>query len=1373
MTPNHCRLTKIITLAALCSSLAACPSVPEREPTWVDNDTWTVEEDISDDAGDVDLDAFIPLVVDRIYANMDEATGGARVSIYGSGFDQGMTVTFGGTEGGYVLALDETRLNVDVPAHEPGLVDVVVERLDGEAVTLTEAFLFRSPLQLTSFEPSEGLITGGHSVTVRGEHFDEETRILVGGRQLIEPLLLDGTTITGRIPSRLKGWHGPVDVVASDGFEQRTLTRAYRYHDSLEVSWMSPSSGSTDGATFVALYGTGMTDETVVRIGGVVTEVFQAGRGDVMIVRTPPGQHGAVDMTLTDPRQSITLRQAFAYVDQGLTGDDEILNAWPATADAGGGTQVALTVMGLPANASAQNVQAEVNGVEATVLEVRPAESLVVISVPEGEPGVAELVLTTDAGTLTSDAAFTYEIGLQVTTFSPGVVAPGVFTPVVFEGLGFDEDTRVMVDGITMTPDAFTDTQLEVLLPPSSPGRADIVITSGDDTLRVPAGVSCRAPVSARILAVSTPDGAQSGGRLGRLFGEGFTSIGGGTPEVSIEGVPVDGIEVVDDAELRFRTPAGEMGAVSVDGHSMGFIAMGYERFDPTVTYGGTSGGALPEALNVTVLDLFTGAPIDLAFVTLWDDLSTPYQGLTDARGQLTLSAAGMGAPQMATASKDQYTTSSIVEFDARNVTLMLIPLTSAPPSPGGGGGGPQELPDGTLGGEVVAIDKYMLPPPGECDPKLGAGSIPAGSDLCQECETDEDCADAGARCVDLGDQGTRCTTACETDDDCPENFMCTGIGGGGIQCIPRPGDKTIWCGTTIPDVFSRDTVPYGDFAAAPATYTFSTTPGEHAIVCLGGFTDPDTEVFKPLLMGVRRHVFAMPGDFVGQQDIVLDIPLNRSIRLRLDDPPTGPGTLNQHRVDIFLDFGPDGLFPMPQQVIGEDVTDVIELPGFPAAFADSLYDASYTIFGAAVTPETLEGLSGTGSYTLHQDISAVHDDAVFEVFEEGARITSTGITHDIRAMDGPGNEWAWAVGDEGKVLAWNGTWWGLQQAPTEATLHGVYARSTVDVWAVGERGAVMHWDGLIWSAVEVPEGLSSVSWWGVDGHADGDVWLLGDQGAWRITDGVWSAVDVGAGVESDALLALWVAGPDEVWFVGKGGLIRRVVGHHPTAMDVFGDHLYAIDGQSEGDVWAVGADGRMLHWDHEVWFDYLPVTQRDLRAVHAAAPDEVWATGDAGAVLNWDGDRWTVHTEVSHVDLRGVLVTSEGRVLSGGMHVLVIGPFLRVPRVVNPTEGGPLNGFELAWSLEEGHDASFTYLQLTESQGFPFWILMVEGKRTTVPLPDLASMWGLQAIWPGSGFMRFVRVYMPTFDIDAHDNTQLTQYLWRSWSTHDIPVFW
>ncbi len=81
--------------------------------------------------------------------------------------------------------------------------------------------------------------------------------------------------------------------------------------------------------------------------------------------------------------------------------------------------------------------------------------------------------------------------------------------------------------------------------------------------------------------------------------------------------------------------------------------------------------------------------------------------------------------------------------------------------------------------------------------------------------------------------------------------------------------------------------------------------------------------------------------------------------------------------------------------------------------------------------------------------------------------------------------------------------------------------------------------------------------------------------------------------------------------------------------------------------------------------------------------------------------------------------------------------------------------------------------MQLTEGTGFPFWMLMVDGYRTTVPLPDTQAAAGIGAIWSGPGLMRMIRVYKPGFDIDQYNNTQLSQYLWRSWSTVDFQVSW
>lgn len=1364
-----------VALALVTASLlAGCPDIPVTHlPDAFD------DSDVVDSDADVDPDAIIPLILDRVRANVDDINGGERVTISGSGFEPGMRVTFGGIPGSGALTLDETELNVDVPPHPPGLVDILVERLDGETAILEQSFLYRAPMELHGIEPARSRLAGGQHVTVTGVHFDEDTVILVGGRLLADASWQGPEQITGRLPSRLRGWGGHVDVVATNGFEQRTLSRAFEYVEELEVSWLSPTAGDVDGTTFVTLYGSGLERDSVVSIGGTVVEVVQPGAGNVMVIRTPPGVHGAADVVVQNSMATITLEQGFTYIDgDELSGSLELLGAWPASVSAGGGDQIALTVAGLAPGSGPSDVTVTVNLEPAAVIEVRPAESLVVIAMPATIEALVEISVTAGGSVVTRDDLVALHPELRIDAITPETAGPAGGSAITLTGAGFTADTVVHIGGqpAVVADGELVEGELSVKMPPVVPGRVDVVVHESGRSAVAAAAFEIQSSAGPELLAVQTEDGAWAGGRLIRLFGRGFAAWA--DPDILIDDRLMPRVEIIDDATIHVRSPKGGLlGAVTVDADIAGLMPMVHDLFDPTAGFGGTHGGPIPEALNVTVLDATNRQPVDEAFVILWDELDTPYQGLTDERGQITFSDPFFGEPQMVTAAKSQFTTASIVDFDARNATLLLIPLTSSPPAPGGPGPGPQPLPDGTLAGDLVVDEKHMLIPPGKCDPKLeSGGTILPGSNICNECTDDDDCSGAGARCVDIGDEGKRCTTECETDDDCPSGFSCTGVGFGRIQCLPSPGEKAFWCGTTIPDVFSRSPSMFGDFADSLDEYTFTTEPGEHAVVCMGGYRDPDTLVFTPLLMGVRRHVFTMPGDVVGAQDVVLDIPLTQTLRLRLDDPPSGPGKANQHRVDIFIDLGSDGVFPMPQRGEGEDLSTLV-LPNFPAAFEESLYDATYSIYSQALTPAAVSGLSNEGSFVLMEDITAVLDDAVFEVFDEGAKVTSTGITNDVNAMYGADDGRVWAVGDDGKIIVWDGTWWALQQAPTTVSFRSVWGRSAGDAWAVGDSGAVMRWDGLIWSQYDgIPDALVGANWRGVHGHATAGIFLIGDRGIWLVSEtNGWVEISVPPTVGSDAVRAVWSADEaEEAWFVGDGGLVLHWTGGTSTErQDLGGEDLLAIDGAATDDVWAVGRRGRIVHWDGIRWFDYLSLTRRDLHAVHANSEYDVWAVGDAGAILQWDEVRWKVHSEAEHVDLRGVRVTPDERVLAGGIHTLLIGPFLTLPEPVNPTPMGVLLGLDLEWDNGIGPDGSFTFLQLTESTGFPFWMLMVEGRRTTVPLPDLQAAAGLGAIWPGPGLMRMIRVYMPGFDVDRYDNTQLSQYLWRSWSTVDFQVSW
>ncbi len=1353
----------------LAAGLAGCPMVPQGP----------------DDAADTrDGDeVFVPLSLSRVVESIGEAEGGDRVTIFGAGLIAGAIVEFGGERGTSVLVMDAGSLNVTTPPSAPGLVDVVVTLPDGQRAQLSDAYLYKGPLALTGVAPAEGTTDGGGEVVVTGEGFGESTRIFIGTRMLEAQERVDATTIRGRVPARLRAVPGFVDLVASSGFEQRVLEHAFRYTADVALLGLVPVSGDRAGGTLVTLRGTALDTEMGVWFGDTPGEVVSAeADGQFAVVRAPPGVHGVVDVSAVRDGVTTVLSKAYHFVDPAVTGTA----LWaghtsPAQGSVAGGELVAVSVRGMISGA----VDVTMGGVAAVVVDRRwgnDGNAEVVVETPaRAAPG--EVAVVVAQGGVSATTTFAYVADFRVTAVRPAMGSAAAPVFVTIEGRGL-RDASVWIGGKVATRRGSSEGDVVVTAPVGSPGRVDVRVVAADGRVLWLAGGYEYVSADAKVWAVDPPSGSQAGGRIERLLGEGFRQglPGGGAVRFGAE--LCEELAVVDDGQAVCRVPRGEVGHVTVDAGALGKIAMAFGYFDPGTRFGGPAGGPMPEALNVTVLDAQTRKGVEEAFVILWDDLDTPYQGITDARGQITFSDIGFGPMQMVTAGADNYSTASIVEFDSRDVTLVLIPA-----EPGNGNpDGPVPLGDSTVAGEVFGGDKYVLTPMGDCAARVGAVE---GTSLCAPCATDEDCTGEGARCSPLGKQGWRCTTACETSEDCPSGFNCLGLPNSAVQCVPSPGRRTSRCAPTIPDVFSMspDLTP----PMVPMTYELTTHPGEFAIVCIGGYEDDVTGVFTPTAMGVRRHVFAQPDTVLDEQDVRLDIPLTRTLRIRLDGAPTGSLLTDLHRVSVFLDFGSDGVFLMPTQGEGTD-QNIFELEGFPAAFADSLYDATFTVFATATSAAAMAtgdspASASEGSFVMFQPIAQVFSDAVFEIVENvengesgagegGVARRQTGVDVAMHALGGPHGAgqaptWLFAVGDEGRIMVWDGVVWGVQQAPTRVPLRGVWAAEKNDAWAVGDEATIVHWDGLRWLAVPGPAALArpDVAWWGVEGDGAGALWLWGSHGVWRReSDGTY--VDLTGTLTPGSVLAIRAFGPERAWWVGTGGLVREWRAGVVAVADQPGGDLRAIDGRDADHLWVVGDYGRILRWDGSVWFELLPPTLRTLYAVQALGEDSAWAAGDAGVVLRWDGARWAEHATIEHSDLRGVAETGSGRTFTAGLATLVIGPFMQLPSAVNPSATGNLANLNLVWSLPRGADASFTWVVMLYETGFPFWDIVANGPRTSVPLPDLTAAWGLQPLWPSmNDGLQIVRVYKPGFDMGAWNYQVMSPYQWRSWSVRGVPM--
>ncbi len=1085
-----------LVIASLVAVLGGCPGLPES--TVGDIDT-------SDDTAEV----FVPLSLVRVFETVGEPAGGERVAIFGAGFANGSDiglpeVMFGGAKGESVLMLDDGQINVTVPAHEPGLVDITVRLPDGQEEKLSDAYLYRGPIAITAITPTVASIDGGVDVEVSGDGFTVNTRILIGGRLLENATRVDAQTIVGKVPARLAidaEFDPRVDVIASNGFEQRTLERAFTYVTPLTLKGLGPVSGPVTGGTLVTLTGSGLSLATVVYVGAVPAENVEAdAQGRSLVVRTPPGPHGPVDITAENTSgvagattASATLDDAFFRVDEArLPGVLWAGHSFPARGAVAGGYSVAISVRGLTA---ADGVNVRFGVLEATIGEIRLDEGAVLVTAPPatGE-GPVQLVVARN-GVQAAALVFDYIADFGLELASPAFL-PLKGGDVVLVGEGLSQPLEVTIGGKPATIRSGGGERITVRAAASSPGAVDVRVRRDGREATLSAGIDYRSETS-KLWAVSPGLGAQAGGRIVRLFGEGFQTRG---PDPLFGQTRSEDRTVVDDHLVIVRAPRGDPGNVNVGSAAVGRLAMPFEYHDPGQRFGGTAGGAIPEALNVTVLDRVTHEGVPNAFVILWDDLDGPYQGITDDRGQITFSDVYFGPMQMVTAAADDYTTASIVEFDARDATLNLIPLRPSNPGGGGGGPGPEPLPDSVLSGKVIGFDKYVVTPPGSCEARLGR----VEGALCAPCASDAECGGDGALCSPLGKEGARCTTACAVHGDCPTGFACAGVEGG-TQCVPDAGRRTARCQVTIPDVFSFVEVPLTP-TNSESVYSFAAGPGEYAVVCLGGVEDELTGVFTPLIMGVRRHVFAQPGMAVANQDVTLDIPLSRSLRIRLDGAPVGRPKTKLHTAQVFVNLGADGVFLMPEEGRGLD-QNVFELDGFPAAFSESLYDASLTVYATAVEDLPPEEQIGVGSFVVQDGIAELFSDAVFELGTEvGIRHRATGMSEPIWAMrELPGTDRLWAVGDDGRVAAFDGTLWGLQQTPTGSSLRGVWPASDEDVWVVGDAGAVLRFDGLRWLQVPMPAEIAGrAAWWGIDGDVDGvttDLWIWGERGIYRNTN--------------------------------------------------------------------------------------------------------------------------------------------------------------------------------------------------------------------------------------------------------------------------------
>jgi hypothetical protein len=150
----------------------------------------------------------------------------------------------------------------------------------------------------------------------------------------------------------------------------------------------------------------------------------------------------------------------------------------------------------------------------------------------------------------------------------------------------------------------------------------------------------------------------------------------------------------------------------------------------------------------------------------------------------------------------------------------------------------------------------------------------------------------------------------------------------------------------------------------------------------------------------------------------------------------------------------------------------------------------------------------------------------------------------------------------------------------------------------LGAGGAwIIRWNGKRWTDNEFFAGPRAALWV----NSSNDAWLSQQATMFRWNGTDWSREGTDARPPSTALMGY---GPDELWACGNARVMRRVKGVWENMtlppIDSYSEALLAMARARNGDAWAVGTRGMILHYSGGTWSRDVSGTNESLRAVWA-----------------------------------------------------------------------------------------------------------------------------------------------------------------------------
>ena len=203
-----------------------------------------------------------------------------------------------------------------------------------------------------------------------------------------------------------------------------------------------------------------------------------------------------------------------------------------------------------------------------------------------------------------------------------------------------------------------------------------------------------------------------------------------------------------------------------------------------------------------------------------------------------------------------------------------------------------------------------------------------------------------------------------------------------------------------------------------------------------------------------------------------------------------------------------------------------------------------------------------------------------------------------------------------------DGGWSPVPGAPSLTSALAVWAFSPSDVWVLDGSSTVQRFDGATWSTLATPStgGLACIY-----ALSTTDVWLCAGTEVLHYDGSTFIASDVTTPTGLDGLTSIWASSPSDVWAVGDDAIVAHFDGTTWTRTIVGSPFKSSIWGSGPRDLYALSTFD-LSHYDGIAW------SEVDLGAGGGGGDGQIWGTSATDVwvmpgsehLSHYDGTAWT-----------------------------------------------------------------------------------------------------------------------------------------------------